>query len=422
MTPPNSKTTSLTLPKGISARGDSITLDFRYRGKRCRETLRGIRPTKANIKFAERKRQAILHEIAQGSFDYARHFPNSPNAARFSDNLADYKTVGQMLDDWLRIAKARVTAHTYGGYERSANQIRKAFGDMPLSRLTRSDILTWMAEDLADYAPTTIAAYLLPLSGLVRLAMDDRILAHDPTRGVRPPEADDEEPDPLTKNEINAVLAVDFHRRSEMNAAKFAIWSGVRTGELLALAWEDIDWINGTVRIQRALTRQGYRVPKTKKSLRTVELLTPALEALQDQRALSEMQPLREIDVLQRDNRRSRTEQVRFIFHNSLTGEPFTDPSVYRDGFWRTLLRKAKVRFRGPSRTRHTFISQMLTAGMPKEWIIRQVGHASADMIDKHYGKWITEDALNMAAIANEKFAFGHMTVTSKTSDPKTGT
>jgi integrase len=52
---------------------------------------------------------------------------------------------------------------------------------------------------------------------------------------------------------------------------------------------------------------------------------------------------------------------------------------------------------------RDTFISQLLTAGIPKEWIIRQVGHTSTRMIDEHYGKWISEDAAGMAAFVSEK-------------------
>ena len=38
---------------GIRARGQSVQLDFQYKGVRCRETLK-IPPTKANLNFAQR--------------------------------------------------------------------------------------------------------------------------------------------------------------------------------------------------------------------------------------------------------------------------------------------------------------------------------------------------------------------------------
>jgi hypothetical protein len=66
--------------RGIEVRGNSIRLAFTYQGRRCRETLK-IPPTPANIKYAERLRQTILHEIEVGRFDYTKHFPNSPRAS-----------------------------------------------------------------------------------------------------------------------------------------------------------------------------------------------------------------------------------------------------------------------------------------------------------------------------------------------------
>jgi len=39
----------------------------------------------------------------------------------------------------------------------------------------------------------------------------------------------------------------------------------------------------------------------------------------------------------------------------------------------------------------------LLTAGIAKEWIIRQVGHTSTRMFDEHYGKWIFDDVTGMA-------------------------
>lgn len=399
--------------EGVRIRANSIAIDFRYQGQRCRETLKGLPPTKANIKFAERKRSAILLEIAQGTFDYARHFPNSRRAQVFSTRTASRKTISDALDEWLAIIEPTVTPHTMGGYRNAADQyIRPEFGHLPLANLTRTQVLHWISTDLRTLAPATINAKLIPLKAIIRNALMDRVLDFDPLLGVRVPRAEQDEPDPFTQAEIDAILAIDHYRQGEQNMVKFAFWSGLRPGELVALAWEDVDWRRGSVRVQRALSRDGYKVPKTRRSKRTVELITPAIDALRAQRALTEMLPPTMVRVQQRDNRRHREESLRFTFLNTLTQAPFPDVSVYRDGFWKGLLRKAGVRYRGCKTTRHTFISQMLTAGMPKEWIMRQVGHGSSSTIDNHYGKWIKEDALDMTEIANKKLGFGHTTVT----------
>jgi integrase len=45
----------------------------------------------------------------------------------------------------------------------------------------------------------------------------------------------------------------------------------------------------------------------------------------------------------------------------------------------------------------------LLTAGIAKEWIIRQVGRTSTRMIDEHYGKWISADATGMAQFVSDR-------------------
>ena len=46
----------------------SIQIDFRYKGKRCRERI-SLPPTPANLKYAKRLKAAIEHEIATHSHE-----------------------------------------------------------------------------------------------------------------------------------------------------------------------------------------------------------------------------------------------------------------------------------------------------------------------------------------------------------------
>ncbi|MEH8223425.1 site-specific integrase, partial [Aeromonas veronii] len=48
---------------------------------------------------------------------------------------------------------------------------------------------------------------------------------------------------------------------------------------------------------------------------------------------------------------------------------------------------------------RHTYASQMLTAGVSVERIARKMGLTSTAMIYRHYGKWIVEDAPDYDAV-----------------------
>jgi integrase len=108
------------------------------------------------------------------------------------------------------------------------------------------------------------------------------------------------------------------------------------------------------------------------------------------------MKPAVKIEVRQRNNRSFSKEQVRFVFHSSVMDKPWAGDGPFRK-VWADLLRKAKIRHRGPNQLRHTFISQMLTQYIPPEWIAPICG-TSVAMIRKHYGKFIREDRPSLGA------------------------
>ncbi|EMK7636568.1 DUF3596 domain-containing protein, partial [Shigella flexneri] len=51
------------LPTGVEIRGKYIRIWFMFRGKRCRETLKGWEITNSNIKKAGNLRALIVHQI-----------------------------------------------------------------------------------------------------------------------------------------------------------------------------------------------------------------------------------------------------------------------------------------------------------------------------------------------------------------------
>jgi len=63
-----------------------------------------------------------------------------------------------------------------------------------------------------------------------------------------------------------------------------------------------------------------------------------------------------------------------------------------------------KVRDRGANQARHTFASQLLTKGVNERWIMREMGHTSISMFEKHYGRWIDEEMPDMAQTVTDMF------------------
>jgi integrase len=78
-----------------------------------------------------------------------------------------------------------------------------------------------------------------------------------------------------------------------------------------------------------------------------------------------------------------------FVFATP-TGRP-VDRDRFTAQHWRRGLRAADVRPRKFYATRHTFISLAMTKGMPLKLLATYCG-TSVEMIEQHYGKWLSDD------------------------------
>ncbi|SEG14818.1 Arm DNA-binding domain-containing protein [Billgrantia desiderata] len=374
------------MPDGYEVRGNAVRVYFRWEGELCRESLPG-KATPANIEHAKRLAAIINYEIDAGTFDYSRHFPNSERLQKGS--------FGHYLDLWLAIKQNELAFSSYRGYASKAEtHIRPRWGSTQADKIDHIELQTWIQKDLAaTLANKTIKEIVSIMRQVFRLYSTRNKTAFDPTFGINIRLPDDEDPDPFTQSEIEKILSTPTKRIQELNLIKYALYDGPRTSEVQALAWEDVlDVERGIVRYRRAVVRGRFKVTKTKRSTRVHHLLKPAREALQEQWRLTGNRPPQIYEVVDRDNRTVRKEKLRLVFLNSLSGKPFYENAL-RERFWRVHLKRAGVRYRGPNQCRHTFISQMLSLGVvPLHWISQHVGHATIEMIQRRYGKWIRTD------------------------------
>ncbi len=393
---------------GVEVRGESIRICFMYRGARCKETIKGLKVSRENLKFASTKRSVILHEIAIGTFDYAKHFPESSKAQIFSGSKAIKRTVAEAVDLWLSAKKGNVAKSTIDNYVSKANKhIVPQFGYKPISMVLKTEIEQWISVSLSHLKNKTINEILIIMRGIFRDAMADRIISENPMGYIDNGEVIKDPPDPFTQTEINKILATKTRRRAEVLMMKFAIWTGVRVSELIAFGWDDIDFDRGIIKVSRANVKGHYKIPKTKGSVREIELLKPALDALIEIKTDSFAYPPIEITITREDNKTLQIERWRPIWRNSNTKQPHANDGTVRERFWSNHLIKAGVRYRGPNHARHTYASQLLSTGaISKDWIASQMGHVNTKMLDERYAKWIPEDAPPMASIVNQVFGF----------------
>lgn len=359
----------------------SVEITFTFKGVRCRETIK-IEPTAAGLKRAERHRAVILDAIEKGCFDYAVTFPTSPRRLIFSDFTGDVQTVAAYLDNWLMQESLHLKASTAKDYSNSVNIWIAAFGKLMLSELKRPLLRDWCRDYPASNKRITNLLSVLRIA--LKQAVDDELIQSNPLHDWTfrkkencPDESERTAIDPFTTAEREQILAVlDGQAR---NLVKFAFWTGLRTSELVALRWSDVDFSGRVVHVQRAFTQAAsvHEVTKTISSNRDVRLLDPALDALTQQK---------EFTFTVGD----------IVFQNPRTNEPWSGDQAIRKTLWIPALEKAGVNYRYPYQTRHTFASMMLSGGENPMWVAKMMGHADWSMIRRRYGKWIP-DVIDLA-------------------------
>lgn len=177
--------------------------------------------------------------------------------------------------------------------------------------------------------------------------------------------------DPLSPAEVEALLHAAGNKQWE-NLFRFAIETGMRSSELCALRWRDIDFIGKTAHVQNASVVGVIKGTKTKAGTRKIELTDEALYALTCQKPFTFMK-----DAM--------------VFEDPKTESPWAGADAIRKKAWVPTLRKAGIRYRNPYQTRHTFATRHISRGANLFWLASQMGHKGPEMLFRHYGRYLKE-------------------------------
>lgn len=407
-------------PTGVEIRNEKLCIWFTYREKRCREVLKCWSITPANIKKASYFRASVLSDILLGEFNYRERFPESKCANKFTTTKSII-TFDELVNEWVKSKSAELTANTLRKTNSQLKTLVRIIGKMtPIASIQYSDLMTYRDELLhgktfygenkrankTGRTVRTVDNYISLLCSMLRYAYRSNHITHQPFEGVRKLQKSRPKPDPITKEEYAQLMS---HLKGQArNLWQLAIYTGMRHGELAALAWEDIDLVAGTIKIRRNLTVIGtFGPPKTQAGIRTVTLLAPELEALKAQRKLTELQRRREITFYHQEYGKTETQKLRFVFIPRMAkGEQ--KPHFFLSSFghaWNELVKRAGIRRRNPYHTRHTYACWLLSAGANPAFIASQMGHDNAQMVFEVYGAWMNEMNNDQISMLNAKLA-----------------
>lgn len=254
----------------------------------------------------------------------------------------------------------------------------------------------------------TVNVYLNCLGQMFKFAELNGYIEKTPFTGIDPLRKSKADPDPLTKDEYLRLLDACPSEQIR-NLWVLAINTGMRHGEISALAWEDIDLKAGTITISRNIAIKGrFTPPKTECGNRVINLTQAALQALKSQLAYTRMGKQHQIDVHLREFGRVRVDACTFVFVPRLTARNGKGGDWYAPGSfgatWNEILRRSGIRHRRAYESRHTYACWALSAGANPNFIAAQMGHTSAQMVYNVYGKWMSDNNVDQLSILNASF------------------
>lgn len=410
-------------PTGVENHGGTLRLWFIYQGERVRESL-GVPDTPKNRRMAGELRTSICYSIKTGSFNYVKQFPQSPNLKRFGF-IRPGVTVSDVAQRWLELKRMEITLNAHKRYTSYIGICSEILGaDRPIGTVNNEDVLMVRKELLTGYqicgkhqknrsakkgrTVRTVNVYLNCLSGMFKFAKMNGYIENTPFDGLAPLRKSRSDPDPLSREEYCRLID---HCPSEQikNLWVLAVNTGMRHGEISALAWEDIDLKNWTITVSRNIAIKGhFTPPKTECGNRNISLTSAAIDALKSQMAYTRMGKQHNIEVHLREFGRTRTDLCTFVFVPRLTARNGRGGDWYAPGSfgatWNEILKRAGIRHRRAYESRHTYACWALSAGANPNFIADQMGHTSAQMVYTVYGKWMIDNNSNQMAILNANF------------------
>ena len=356
-----------------------LFLDFVYKNKRCREQTM-LDDTQANRRKLETVLKKIEAEIMLDIFDYAKSFPGSSNALKFQELASQASTQSapgtplfeEFADLWfseMQIQWRRSHSETI------ALTIRKylvpAFEGKEVGSITKAEILAFRStlakvtvRNDKSLSASRINKIMMPL----RMIMGEAANRHNfssPYTGIKSLKEPRTDVQPFTISEVNKII--NSVRPDYKNYYLVRFFTGMRTSEVHGLQWEYVDFENRQILIRQALVREELIYTKNDSSFRNIDMSEPVYQALLEQKKT--------------------TGQFAFVFCGAL-GNPLHLNNV-NDRVWYPLLRNLNMKRRRPYQTRHTAATLWLASGEAPEWIARQMGHTTTEMLFRIYSRYV---------------------------------
>lgn len=362
----------------IRSRSDNNKLffDFIYLDKRCREQTM-LADTPANRKKLEKVLERIEAEITLGGFDYAIYFPQSSKVQEFSRLQAgcaflktpQFKDFAELWFDEKKM-EWRDT-HTKTVRLTLGKHLLPEFGKKEVSAITKADILAFRSAlgkvpgQKGQYLSATRINHIMTPLRMILGEAADRFEFTSPYLNIKSLKVPRTDVEPFTLEEVLQIF--EAVREDFRNYYTVRFFSGMRTAEIDGLQWKYVDFQRRLILIRESWVGGKLDYTKNDGSQREIDMSEPVYQALFAQK--------------------QKTGAEHFVFCTR-EGTPYEYRNI-NNRVWYPLLCHLGLRARRPYQTRHTAATLWLAAGENPEWIAKQMGHTTTEMLFRVYSRYV---------------------------------
>lgn len=317
-------------------------------------------------------------------------------------------TVDTWFNYWYDNLIVDLSPNTRRNYkERYTINIKPSIGKMCISDVKPMHCKLILNKMIDTYAGSTIKQTFIAMGTMFRAAVMNDVVSKHPMDGVRYTK-------PVKAASDHRVLTVDEQiiflevAKSSHNYYQYAfiLETGLRTGELIGLTWDAIDWDNHTLTVNKTLEfrhkQKFWRAgpPKTQTSYRTIPLTTQAyniLLKLKEKRKTQKLSKELEQVLTFTDRKTGQTSSLvmsDLVFINFRTGMPAKNSSY--DTHLYKLCDTAGIPPFSMHTLRHTYATRAIESGMQPKILQKLLGHASITTTMDTYVH-VTDDSMTKA-------------------------